>query len=622
MAAPPLRVFLYAGTRELHRYLRALETILRDYRLLSIDPYLSPTDPTHASSDMLPRFPREMQEGDLLLTFSVSHRDGGVRRLEDEATKRKLVVLPFLLSRDPLPSDLSQHPFPEERFDTVLVEAHKGEATLNRVVLRTLTERVRMCDPSTDLLLRPQNQPNGSPSNPDDPLQANALQALELDGQDNPSALVQLACESRRQACIAIRARLLELAQEALQRAVANDATSALTAYWLARLNLARNIGASLENGLREATRAARLARLQKPGSPLEIASWRLAARICAIRGDQVGFREYLENSAAIEPPTIELQLETLRLYHRAGLSRDGVPLLEQLYARDRDLAALLSEDPDLTAYHLHLQGLRDRQESHLRDIIRELAKNEADVCQLRGVHPPLPPSTESDDIHADPLELLERVGRQHAAFQLGLFNAWAIDLIETTRALHELTLEHRIFAKASRAMPLRGDLDGLVERLWPRLRQRYKALRQALAETDRQEEKLSQAKAQAFAQLKQESKQFLLHTGILERLLARHPGFLKSRPDAAEPAFRDLALLDATDPLPRLDEALPEDIREILDFEHIEVPSPALYRLELTTRLPWADPNSHRRPRAASRVGVYFQEAKRKYAETEWDAS
>jgi hypothetical protein len=606
MSDPPLRIFLHSGGSELRNFLEQLASRLGSDHRLPVAARILPEAP-----EALSLAARAMEEGDALVSLSLkplaqAEPPAALRTL---AAERKVRLFPFLLTTDPVAVGGEAMPVLPDRPRVRTLEAQGGAAMLGAEIARNLFELLLLSWPETDLLIRP--IPSGEPPGTPDPLRAHALTRLQEAGQEGRGQLPGLARENRVQAALAIRARLPEVALEALERAVAHEATSAISHYWIARLLASRNLNRSLEDGLRAATRAIRLARLRGDDPVLELAAARLAARLCALMGDRVGMEAHFATAAPLEPSHEDLQLDKLQLYQRAGFPAAAREQLEILYSADRRIADRLLDDPEGVPFRAHLQILHEREEARLRHLLKSVWEAEralADARQLPLKPLPMAPPDPADEV----LDWLGAKLRQSLDSQLQALNAWGVELIEAARDLRDLRQDLRTLAGANRTMPARGELDALLERLWPRLRARYRALGSALAETDRLTRELAGEEAATRDLLAAETERFAAFALAFESLLGRHPELLPGPAEEAPASLRDLALLgpepsaEPSGELRRHDALWPADLAEALE----EIPSPVaevgLYRLE---RSPHGAP-------LASRMGVYFEAARRRFQE------
>lgn len=601
MNLPPIRVFLFSNAPELLPLLHRIEERLRDQPPATYEPVLAaPVNRAPGSRGLLGR---EMQEGDMLISVAVPEgADDALRAAHDQALGRKLIVFPFILARAPEEPSPAIAGATDERFETTLLDAHDGIAKLSDAIVATVNERVIMGSIGTDLLARWMVEPRHA-----DPLRTDALEALSNDGAEATGHLQKVARETRVQAATAIRARLFEIALETLHRAAEHDATSAITAYWAARLQICQNLAGAHEEGLRAATRAARLARLQSKGSAIEIASWRLAAKIAAMAGDSTGLREYLREANSSAAGLDNLLLEDLRLMQQVGLESEGIAMLEALYAEDRKVLYRIAGDPQLATFHAHLRNLQANREAHLRGILGEVNACRETLHRTRGLKPPSPPRGAADEALAgggsdEVFDRLEEATSEGVRTQLDLLNAWGNELIQSTRGLNELRRRRLNLEAASREMPARSEFDMLLERLWPRLRKRYQDLSDALGETDRLHDELMQSETEAMHRMRKETRQFVKCAEAFESLLVRHPHLASACAGDRAAAAGTLAVLkshaeDSSDPYRRHNALLPDDVCQILNFPNPTTDAEALYRLH-------RDANGRE---GASRAGVYF---------------
>ena len=593
-----LRVFLFSNSPQLLPLLSKLEEQLRTHCFQRYEPFL--VSRQNLLSGKSSTAGREMQEGDLLITVGVpGAQQETLKAVHDHALTRKLIVFPFLLATDPENLSAETRKLFDKRLACTVLQASRGVPSLIQEISAVLHERSLFGSPETDLLLRRQAK-----KAPRDPFRARALDLLESDGRSASGELQHSAHETRRQAATAIRARLYEVALETLKRATEFDATSAITAYWMARVRLAQNTQTSLVDALRDANRAARIAALQGVKTTIEIASWRLAARICAMMGDLAGMQDHLKSAAAREPDQLDLKIENLRLLHRIGQREESLRILESLYANDRTAFRAVSEDPELGLFHTHLQNLRTRRESALRSVFEDIAAGEARLREARQ-KPAATPLESWDEDTTDSLEELEKGTNQSVETQLTLLNQWGTELIAATRRVHELQARRASILEASREIPERSDYDFLLEKIWPRIRRRFDSLEGALEQTEQLEKNLEVAEKEATRQLREEATQFTRHAEAFEQLLVRHAHLLREPDSHHQSLLCGLTVLKSgAQEIPSYAALLPEDLCEIIDFPPAATaPAQALYRLER---------DRHGRE-GASRVGVYFVEAKRK---------
>lgn len=600
MSIPPIRVFLYSNCPKLLPLLSHLESQLQAHHPLPFDPVLVARESILAG-ERPAAAGRDMQEGDFLITIGVPDINGDtLRKVHDRALVRKLVVFPFVLASNPAEPGPETKLIIDKRFDGSVLKASKGISALADEMLTVIQERAILGSTETDLLAR------WLPEKPSkDPLCKDSLELLETASAQSSGYLQESAHETRVQAAIAIRARLYQLALETLERAIEFDSTSAISAYWMARLKVAQNFAHSLIEALGDATRAARLAQLQGSHSPLEIASWRLAARISSMMGDLTGMQEYLHSAELAEPRQRDLQIENIRLFKRMGVEHKGVELIEAIYERDHSVLEAISNDPELRCYHSHLTAIHERREESLCAVWVDVEACEKLIREARGKKF-APLHVRVGEHEGDLIEFLEARTTKSLEDQLRLLNHWGSDLIGATRAVYQIRSRRHALETASREMPPRADYDFILERVWPRLRKRFSALQNALAQTDQLQAELKQSEEDTIAQLRVETGSFMRCAEAFEKLLVKHTNLLPEPDTRKHSVLQGLRVLQRdTKDLPRLGTLLPEDLCEILEFPTMPTTPPlALYRIER---------DSHG-CEGASRVGVYFNEAKSKF--------
>jgi hypothetical protein len=601
-AGPPrpdrLRVFLAADTPELLIHLHLLEEAVAAVEEIALEPIL--LEPLAATpAPLRTGTGREMREGDVLLTlvFDPVKTPAQLAATLERAHQRRLLLLSFHAAG----GDIFGNAPPRSPFAT-LFDPTVEPAAVVRVVRATLLDVLALVSPQTDPHGRwPGEKAKG----------VAALELLRAEPAQRDGQLGLTAHESRLQAARAIEVRLFEPALAALTRALEYEATSAIGAFWRARLLAALGDPQRLIEARLEAARASRLARIQGKSEELAPAAAWLRARLEALSGEKNGLLEALAEAGAHPEAPAGTLLPALRFLVLGGAQEIALDWLRQALVNEVTVLDRALEDPFLSSLAPVLRTFRRQHRDRLRNVLNPLLESEAELYNAWPDASPEARGARADNAATDwndaPLGDLQEAVQESIMRQLRALNGWSEELINDILAAEQARTEQNRLAEVDASIPDPKKLDFMLEGVWPRLREKRDELAAALRESERESMRLEK---QA--------------TAIGESLGTRLAAFLKcARRFEAQilQAPEQVSAINAragmeTEPLrvatiAQLDEEgitchhslLPDALAAFTD-EVTEAPAgPALFRLE---------PQRSTGP-VASRAGVYFQRAYRR---------
>ena len=542
MPSETARVFLLSDSPDLDLLIRDFAEFLKSQQPPTIEPILlaDSEEPMDVANS------RERREGDYLFTlFGETEADATAAAVEccqQGATQQMLIVPVFTRSGRPTASSLRAL---DDAYPLHRINLEVAYETLLPNLYGILRGQCALGSTQSDLFLNWPREGLHTPA---------AISFLQNDEAAKKTAgkLATSADESRQQAARAIEARLFEAARHTLKQAATFDATSAVTCHWRARLFAASNRREDLSNALREATRSARLANMNEPGSLFETSGWHLAAYIAARLGDHGAVREYLEEMLRHDHGDIPLALNTAALLLRINENAAALQHLEGAYTRDPEALEHALAMPALAPLRPQLDQLHAKRKTAIREALGRLFQSEDYLI----THSPLEDleARRNQQVEAGQrcrdlasLHILEDELRTTAVRQIEHLGIWAEHLCARHIELSTLRRQHTALSDTLEVPP-RSPWDGPLEFFWPTARHLRRALDTAREETRALRlaagEKLT-AETDAFlASLNA----FLRAVEHCEAAIAEAPMLYSRRADAEEPKAGELAFLTASD--------------------------------------------------------------------------
>lgn len=601
-----VRVFLCADTPELILHLNLLHDAIAEVEAPSLEPHL--IEPENVSSTSGSKPGREMREGDVLipLIFEDSGSSTTFEAIKERAHHRRLILLPFRATRqtqtpsglkatDLLSSGLRFHPFDPSADPSVTV----------RAIVFTLIENLALVSPLTDL--------NGEwlpveTKGTKGATRKSAIQLLRDEPSRSKGELGAAAFDSRQQAANAIEARLFEPALEALSRAAEYDESSALTAYWRARLLLVSGKIDLIKKAQLEADRACSLAHQEENLSPLEIAAWWLKGRMGALTGERATLLKALHEIGASPSSPSSILMPTLRFLTQCGLTEETLQWLRQACIHDAEILDRAIADPLLVPLLPLIQTLHGDQRAYLLKILRPLLESEKQLFEkwtkVSRTHLEAHAETAETEWEAIPIHALKNAVQAAILRQIGLFNDWAESLVKDAQKVRQARIDRIQLVDADEAIPDPTRFDHMLERVWPRLSEKRDDLAAAIRETEREINRLQTLELEVERSLSSRLQDFIDCSLRFEEIVVQAPEQLTEINTNAFPKGETLRVADGetlrAEGIACDEVCLPETLAALVNSMPKGNAGPHLYRME---------PNRNSGP-IASRAGVYFHQA------------
>lgn len=576
------RVFIATDHPELSHCANTLCGLLEDCRLPSAE--ILRIDPVNGTSNHRGQTcSRDFREGDMLILLSREDSDElserFARTTTERADERGVIILPVI------PRGHGAHPRSSWRRQlagkhaVVHLSYDAPEDQLSRHVLAGVLPRITLG------------------------LAADSEAACMLTVDTAAASADEPTHPELSRAEQAIRGRLFPAALNCLQNAITADATDPLACYWSARLRLAGNRRADLNQAIAEAARAARLEALRSPGSPFERKAWMLAVRAAIALGDEASAMEYLGEGMS-GPLSAADWLEVARRHVEMHRSDRALAALEEAFYLDASTLATARNDPRLGSLADDLLRLEQDLRERLRFQVSPLIESEMSILQrLAGEGDRL---TELAQVRTsipaeEDVENLVDMGQKSARRQVGLLNDWAADLASKARHYEQQKTRIDLFPSDREAPQASGFEDWLCQ-WWPPYARRWDSLQRTWqAQQDERKELEAQCRTIA-SQLRDDLREFLQSVERFETAALADPLFAPVS-EGKDAAPGELIL----HPSPGESHGEPATDREIIPDLLIPF-APARYSGGEGCRLFRLEP--HNDGLGASRAGVYFQQA------------
>ncbi|MFP4541607.1 MAG: hypothetical protein ACLFR7_08250, partial [Opitutales bacterium] len=277
----------------------------------------------------------------------------------------------------------------------------------------------------------------------------------------------------------AIEGRLFESALDGLATAARDHPAEPLVPLWRARLRLAGNRREGLDEALREATRAARLAALRDDGGPLERAAWMLATRVAHALGEEAAALEYLGEAMSGSLAAADW-LEIACRHEEMGHPHRALAALEEAFYLDASTFVAAAGEPAFASLQPDLEGMTADLVARLKLHVENLLVSERALPGHEGETP----APESDGVPSSGSEVLALLarGRASAQRQLARLTTWAGSLASEARRHEALRRALEAFPLEPPSAPPMGGLAAVVLPLWPGYRRRLAAFEEAVA--------------------------------------------------------------------------------------------------------------------------------------------